>query len=659
MCGIIGIVGNERALEIVLDGLTRLEYRGYDSAGVALVPASDLDGSIALGGGIPLDGSVALDGSIPLPGGIPLDGGTAAARGCAPLWVRKAARGTRSLDALTGELAADPPPAGSTAIGHTRWATHGRPTDVNAHPHLDCTGTIALVHNGIIENHYELAAELTAAGHRLASETDTEVLAHLIEAERTARPSAGLLPAVRAALGRVRGAFALAVVSADEPDLLVAARRVSPLVVGVNASDALVASDIPALLGHTRTFFALEDDQIAEVRAGSLRVTGPGGAEVTPTSLAVEWDLEAAQRGGYPDFMSKEIHEQPQAVADTLRDRLLPDGTLTLDEMRISDDELRTVEKVFIVACGSSYHAGLMAKYSIEHWVRLPVEIDIASEFRYRDPVLDSRTLVIGVSQSGETVDTLQALREARRWHAKVLVISNVVDSSMAREADAVLYTRAGPEIGVAATKTHVAQITALQVLALYLAQVRGTLYPTEARDLLDAMAALPGHVATVLEREAEVDAVARSCRDSPSFIFLGRHVGYPVALEGALKLKELSYLRAEGFPAGELKHGPIALVEPGTVVIGVATRTRLWEKMMANVAEVRSRGATIVLVANDGDQETAAQADAVLWVPATNPLFAPIVDVVPLQLFAYALARLHGHDVDRPRNLAKVVTVE
>jgi glucosamine--fructose-6-phosphate aminotransferase (isomerizing) len=337
----------------------------------------------------------------------------------------------------------------------------------------------------------------------------------------------------------------------------------------------------------------------------------------------------------------------------------MPDGSLALDEMRLSDDELRSVDKIFIVACGSSYHAGLMAKYAIEHWARLPVEIDIASEFRYRDPVLDSHTLVIGVSQSGETVDTLQALREARRWSAKVLVITNVVDSSMARDADAVLYTRAGPEIGVAATKTHVAQITALEILALYLAQLRGTLYPAEAVDLLTAMSDLPARVETALTRAADVEAVARAYRDSPTFIFLGRHVGYPVALEGALKLKELSYLRAEGFPAGELKHGPIAMVEPGTVVIGVATRTRLWEKMMANVAEVKSRGATVVLVANDGDEQTAAEADAVLWVPETHQLFAPIVDVVPLQLFAYSLARLHGLDVDRPRNLAKTVTVE
>jgi glucosamine--fructose-6-phosphate aminotransferase (isomerizing) len=618
MCGIIGVTGSDHTLDVLLEGLSRLEYRGYDSAGIALITTGSGD----------------------------------------RLWRGRAAHGTRSLDELAKQ-AATAPTDGVTGVGHTRWATHGRPSVTNAHPHVDCTGRIALVHNGIIENHHELADELFKVEHDLQSETDTEVLAHLVESALLLNPAGGLAGAVRAALRRVRGAFALAVVHRDEPELIVAARRVSPLVMGLNETEAFLASDIPALLGRTRTFFALEDDQIAELRPGAIRVTTLDGTEISPTSLTVEWDLDAARKDGYPDFMSKEIHEQPRAVADTLLGRVLPNGTLALDEMRLSDDELRSVDKVFIVACGSSYHAGLMAKYAIEHWARLPVEIDIASEFRYRDPVLDSHTLVIGVSQSGETVDTYEALREARRWNAKVLVISNVVDSSMTREADAVLYTRAGPEIGVAATKTHLAQITALEVLALYLAQLRGTLYPAEAVDLLAAMGDLPAKVESAISRAAAVEAVASAYRDSPSFIFLGRHVGYPVALEGALKLKELSYLRAEGFPAGELKHGPIALVEPGTVVIGVATRTRLWEKMMSNVAEVKSRGATVVLVANDGDKETARQADAVLWVPETPQLFAPIVDVIPLQLFAYSLARLHGLDVDRPRNLAKVVTVE
>ncbi|HEX4218513.1 MAG TPA: glutamine--fructose-6-phosphate transaminase (isomerizing) [Acidimicrobiales bacterium] len=618
MCGIIGVTGSEDTLGVLLEGLSRLEYRGYDSAGIALVPPGS-------------------DGS---------------------LWRGRAAEGTRSLNELAKQ-AAMAPAAGTTGIGHTRWATHGRPSVTNAHPHVDCTGRIALIHNGIIENHHELADELFKVEHDLESETDTEVLAHLIESALLLNPAGGLVGAVRAALRRVRGAFALAVVSRDEPDLIVAARRISPLIMGVTDTEAFLASDIPALLGRTRTFFLLEDDEIAELRPGTIRVTTMDGTEISPKPLTVEWDLDAARKDGYDDYMSKEMHEQPRAVADTLLGRQLPDGSLALDEVRLSDDELRSVDKIFVVACGSSYHAGLMAKYAIEHWARLPVEIDIASEFRYRDPVLDSRTLVIGVSQSGETVDTLQALREARRWNAKVLVISNVVDSSMTREADAVLYTRAGPEIGVAATKTHLAQITALEILALYLAQLRGTLYPTEATDLLGAMSELPAHVETALARASDVEQVARAYRHSPTFLFIGRHVGYPVALEGALKLKELSYLRAEGFPAGELKHGPIAMVEPGTVVIGVATRTRLWEKMMANVAEVKSRGATVVLVANDGDEETAGRADAVLWVPETYQLFAPIVDVVPLQLFAYSLARLHGLDVDRPRNLAKTVTVE
>ncbi len=625
MCGIIGVTrgtgshhDGTTVLDVLVEGIARLEYRGYDSAGLALV------------------GPTAADG----------------------LWRVRAAAGTHSLDDLV-KRCEDAPEYPTAGIGHTRWATHGRPTEGNAHPHVDCTGRLALVHNGIIENHVELSDGLIAEGHHLTSETDTEVLTHLIESELAARPDAGLAGAVRAALGRVRGAFALAVIHADDPEVVVAARRVSPLVMGLADRSAFLASDIPAILGLTHDFFLLDDDQVAELRPGSIRVTAADGTAVDPVPLHVDWDLDAARKDGYDDFMSKEMHEQPRAVADTLLDRLLPDGSLVLDEVRITAEEFRSINKVFVVACGSSYHAGLMAKYAIEHWARLPVEIDIASEFRYRQPVLDERTLVIGVSQSGETVDTFQAIREAGRLGAKVLVITNVVDSSMARDSDAVLYTRAGPEIGVAATKTHLAQITALEILALYLAQVRETLSPATARGLLASMGSLPEKVATALGRAADVDAVARAYRDSPSFLFLGRQVGYPVALEGALKLKELSYLRAEGFPAGELKHGPIALVEPRTVVVGVATRTPVWEKMMANVAEVASRGATVILVADDGDEETARHADAVLWVPETEYLFAPIVDVVPLQLFAYSLARLHGLDVDRPRNLAKVVTVE
>jgi glucosamine--fructose-6-phosphate aminotransferase (isomerizing) len=617
MCGIIGVTGGDNVLELLLLGLERLEYRGYDSAGVAL-QVGEADTT---------------------------------------LWRARAATGTRSLEDLV-KVVKEAPEAVGAGIGHTRWATHGHPTETNAHPHVDCTFRVAVVHNGIIENCRELRARLEADGHAFASDTDTEVIAHMVEEELAGGSS--LAEAVRSTVRELRGAFALAVVCAGEPGTIVGARRVSPLVVGVGeGGEGLVASDIPALLGRTRRFWVIDDDQVVELRAGSMRVTTLAGKVVEPTERTVEWDLAAAEKEGYPDFMSKEIHEQPRAIADTLLGRVLADGSIALDEMRITRDQLRDVDKAFIVACGSSYHAGMVAKYAIEHWARLPTEIDIASEFRYRDPVLDDRTLVVGVSQSGETIDTLQAMREARQWGAKVLVISNVVDSSMTRDADGVLYTHAGPEVGVAATKTHLTQVVALEILALYLAELRGAMSPADGRERLADMARLPELVQATLERSDAVAAVAAKYTTTRDFFFLGRHVGFPVAMEGALKLKEISYLRAEGYPAGELKHGPIALIEPGAVVVGVATRTQLWDKMMGNIAEVRSRGATVVLVANDGDDETASQADDVLWVPRTHPLLAPVVDVVPLQLFAYHLARAHGHDVDRPRNLAKTVTVE
>ena len=605
-------------LGVLLQGLERLEYRGYDSAGVAL-------------------------------------------QSNGMLWRARAATGTRSLDDLR-KVVEEGPSTVSAGIGHTRWATHGHPTESNAHPILDCTGNVAVVHNGIIENWRELGEQLRGEGHTFVSDTDTEVIAHLVERELSG--GASLADAVRTTLHEVRGAFALGVMCAGEPGTIVAGRRVSPLIIGMGDGDrgeGLLASDIPALLGRTRRFWVLDDDQIVILRPGSMLVTTLQGKEVEPKELHVDWDLEAAEKGGYPDFMGKEIHEQPRAIADTLLGRLRPDGTVELDELRITDDELRRVDKVFVVACGSSYHAGMVAKYAIERLARLPTEIDIASEFRYRDPVLDDRTLVVGVSQSGETIDTLQAMREARQWDAKIMVISNVVDSSMAREADGVLYTRAGPEVGVAATKTHLTQVVALELLALYLAQLRGLGTPADARVLFDDLAKLPELVERTLspEREAQVTEIAAKFTDTRDFFFLGRHVGFPVALEGALKLKEISYLRAEGYPAGELKHGPIALIVPGTVVVGVATRTHLWAKMMGNVAEVKARGATVVLVANEGDDDTAAQADEVLWVPTTHPLFAPVLDVVPLQLLAYHIARFHGHNVDRPRNLAKTVTVE
>jgi glucosamine--fructose-6-phosphate aminotransferase (isomerizing) len=615
MCGIIGVTGEPDALAVILAGLHKLEYRGYDSAGVALV----------------------ADGEI---------------------WRVRTADGTRSVAELATRTTDGPRPAvASTGIGHTRWATHGHPTVDNAHPHLDCSGRLAVIHNGIIENHAALRAELVAGGHTMRSATDTEVVAHLIE-DHMAR-GLPLADATRAALGAVRGAFSIAAVHADEPDTMVAARRSTPLVLGLRDGVALLASDIPALLGQADRLFALADDELAVLTPGVITVTTLAGDPVVPEELHITWDLEAAQKDGYEDFMSKEMHEQPGAVANTLLDRRDAAGQLVLDEMRLSPDALRRVDKVCIVACGSSYHAALVAKYAIERWVKLPTEVDIASEFRYRDPVMTERTLCVGVSQSGETLDTSKAVEEASRLGAKVLVVSNVVDSSMARAADGVLYTRAGPEIGVASTKCHLAQIVALELLGLTLAQLHGTLSAGQIAAVLDEMDRLPDLVEETLRRVSAVDDVAGKLVEARDFFFLGRHVGFPMALEGALKLKELAYLRAEGYAAGELKHGPIALIEPGTVVVGIATRNPLWEKLLSNIAEVHSRGATVVLVADDGDEAAAAVADHVLWVPPCQPLLSPVVGVVPLQQLAYRLARLRGHNVDRPRNLAKTVTVE
>jgi len=613
MCGIVGVTGSDPALPFLIDGLSRLEYRGYDSSGVALV-----------------------DGE--------------------RVWIRRRAGKLAELTGAVGDA-----PLASTGIGHTRWATHGGPTEGNAHPHTDCTGALALVHNGIIENHVELGDELVSAGHDLRSETDSEVLAHLIEAGVGA--GLGLAGAVRAALARVEGSFAIAVVHADEPGLIVAARRSSPLVAGRTEVSGMVASDIPALLAATREVYVLDDDQIVEARPGALRVTTMAGQDVAPVRRLIEADVETAEKGGYPDFMLKEIHEQPRAVRETLRERARGER-LTLGEVELSDEDLRAVDKVFIVGCGTSYHAGMVARYAVEHWARLPTEIEVASEFRYRDPVLDAQSLVVGVSQSGESLDTMEACRFARSAtnKARVLAVCNVVDSSMAREADAVLYTRAGPERGVAATKTHLAQVVAMELLALRLAQVRGLLYPEEVARQVEALHALPDLIDGVLAGAEEIFEAAARYVGSRDFFFLGRGVGYPVALEGALKLKEISYARAEAYPAGEMKHGPIALIEPGTVVVAVATRGRLHAKVMSNIDEVRARGATVVVVANEGDTATAAHADSVLWVPAVPKgaeLFSPMVDVVALQLFAYAIAKARGCDVDQPRNLAKTVTVE
>ncbi len=613
MCGIIGVVGSSDTLETLLEGLQRLEYRGYDSAGIALVRQGQT-------------------------------------------WRARTAAGTESVAALRDECRSAPTGFHS-GIGHTRWATHGAPEAMNAHPHLDCSGNIAIIHNGIIENHTELQEELEARGHRFTSVTDSEVLAHLIEDQR--RLGLELIEAVRQSLLLVRGAFALAAMDANEPDVIVAARRISPLVVGTAPGVTYLASDVPAILDRATAFYAVNDDEIVRLGPEGFRAIDLEGAPVRLRQLQIDWDLETAEKGGNDDFMTKEINEQPDAIRATLLDRRRRNGTIAFDELRISDEELRDVKRVVLVAAGTSHHAALVAKYAIERWARISVEVDISSEYRYRDPIVEIGTLVIGVSQSGETIDTIQATREAQRRGAHVVAISNIVDSSLAREADAVIYTRAGLEVSVASTKAFVAQVAALELLALRLAQLRSTLEPQDIDALFLGLNAVSDQVATALDRREHVQLVAKELVHAHDFFFLGRHVGYPTALEGALKLKELTYLHAEGYPAGELKHGPLALIEPGVVVVAVATDPSMHEKMLSNLAEVKARGASVVVVATDDDEHIDAVADYVLRVPATEPMFTPMVDIVPLQLFAYSMARGLGRNVDRPRNLAKTVTVE
>jgi glucosamine--fructose-6-phosphate aminotransferase (isomerizing) len=613
MCGIIGVVGSSDTLGTLLEGLARLEYRGYDSAGIALVRPGQT-------------------------------------------WRARCAEGTESVAALRKECEAAP--IGFTSgIGHTRWATHGAPEAVNAHPHLDCSGNIAIIHNGIIENHHELHNELATKGHVFTSVTDSEVLAHLIEEQRST--GLELLDAVRASLLLVRGAFALAAMDATEPDVIVAARRISPLVVGTAPGVTYLASDVPAILDRATSFYAVNDDEVVRLGPEGFRAVDLEGSPVLLHQLSIDWDLETAEKGGHDDFMSKEINEQPDALRNTLLDRRRPDGTITFDELRISDEELRDVKRVVLVAAGTSHHATLVAKYALERWARLSVEVDISSEYRYRDPVVEIGTLVIGVSQSGETIDTIMATREAQKRGARVVAISNIVDSSLAREASAVIYTRAGLEVSVASTKAYVAQVAALELLALRLAQLRGTLDEKDIDALFQGLHAVGPQVATALERRGDVEEIAAQLIGAHDFFFLGRHVGFPTALEGALKLKELSYLHAEGYPGGELKHGPLALIEPGVVVVAVVTDPAMHEKMLSNLAEVKARGASVIAVATDDDELIDAVADYVLRVPATEPLFSPMVDIIPLQIFAYSMARGLGRNVDRPRNLAKTVTVE
>ncbi|RKS69291.1 glucosamine--fructose-6-phosphate aminotransferase (isomerizing) [Motilibacter peucedani] len=615
MCGIVGYVGGRSALEVVVAGLRRLEYRGYDSAGVALVA----DGKLA---------------------------------------TRKRAGKLANLEAALEEA---PMPPSTTGIGHTRWATHGAPNDRNAHPHLDDTGSVAVIHNGIIENFAALRAELEARGHELVSETDTEVVAHLL-ADEFEPAGSDLAEALRRVCGRLQGAFTLVVSHASVPDVVVAARRNSPLVVGRGEGENFLASDVAAFIAHTRNAVEVSDGQVVELRPDSITITDFDGVEATPHEYHVDWDAAAAEKGGYPYFMLKEIAEQPKAVADTLLGRL-QGGSLSLDEVRISDDDLRQVDKVIVIACGTSYHAGLIAKYAIEHWTRVPVEVEVASEFRYRDPIVDRDTLVVAISQSGESMDTLMAVRHARKQKARVVAITNSNGSTIARESDAVLYTHAGPEVGVAATKTFITQVVACYLLGLFLARTRGTMYDDEVRSVVRELSDMPEHIDTVLDTVEPVRELARSLAGARAVLFLGRHVGYPVALEGALKLKELAYMHAEAFAAGELKHGPIALIEDGLPVVVVVPSPRgrsvLHDKIVSNIQEVRARGARTIVIAEEGDEAVVPYADTVIRVPQTSTLLAPLVSTIPLQVFACELALAKGLDVDQPRNLAKSVTVE
>ncbi|MFJ5922048.1 glutamine--fructose-6-phosphate transaminase (isomerizing) [Kitasatospora sp. NPDC092948] len=618
MCGIVGYTGPQQALDVVIAGLRRLEYRGYDSAGVA-VQTEGADGQRLL----------ATD--------------------------KRAGK----LVNLEKSLAETPLPAGTTGIGHTRWATHGAPNDANAHPHLDDHRKVAVVHNGIIENFAVLRAELADRGHTLRSETDTEVVAHLL-AEAY---DGDLAEAMRIVCRQLDGAFTLVAVHADAPDVVVGARRNSPLVVGVGDGENFLASDVAAFIAHTREAIELGQDQVVELRPGGVTVTNFDGTPAEVREYHVDWDASAAEKGGYDYFMLKEIAEQPKAVADTLLGRIGADGRLTLDELRIPDQVLREVDKVVIVACGTAFHAGMIAKYAIEHWTRIPCEVEVASEFRYRDPIMDDRTLVIAISQSGETMDTLMALRHAREQGAKVLAICNTNGSTIPRESDAVLYTHAGPEVAVASTKAFLTQLVACYLVALYLGQVRGTKWGDEISSVIRELGDAPRQVEQVLGTMEPVRALARSLADAPAVLFLGRHVGHPVALEGALKLKELAYMHAEGFAAGELKHGPIALIEEGLPVVVVVPSPRgrsvLHDKIVSNIQEIRARGAKTIVIAEEGDEAVVPYADHLIRIPATPTLLQPLVSTVPLQVFACELATAKGHEVDQPRNLAKSVTVE
>jgi glutamine---fructose-6-phosphate transaminase (isomerizing) len=623
MCGIVGYVGGRPCRNLLIAGLEKLEYRGYDSAGISLLTDGHVETVRAVGNLANLRAAVGLDADRPVSG----DGGVAVAT-----------------------------PEATIGLGHTRWATHGRVTEVNAHPHGDCTGAVHIVLNGIVENHTELRRDLAAAGHAFSSETDAEIVAHLIEKHY----DGGLTPAVRAAFAELRGHYAFVAMHAEHPDTLVAARQECPLIVGIGEGETFVASAIPAFLAHTREVLGLKNGEIVTVTPDGAQILEVDGTPVEREIERVTWDEEAAEKGGYPTFMLKEIHEQPDAVAETITDRLPEADRVDLSELELEPEFVKGLRRIVIVACGTSYHAGLVGRYAIEQWARIPVEMDIASEYRYRDPVIGPGDLVIGITQSGETADTLAAMRLARERGATVMALTNIMGSQATRDADTVLYTRAGLEIGVAATKTFTAQTAAMYLLGLWLAQTRQA-WPRER--IVEEIAELKGIPSklrlTLTSIDERVRAIARSHAERDFFLYLGRNIGLPVCLEGALKMKEISYIPTDAYAAGEMKHGPIALLDESTPVVCVATDSPVLDKVLSNVAEVRARGADVIAIATEGNAALEQVADQTLHVPGTDWVLQPILAVIPLQLLAYHVARLKGLNVDQPRNLAKTVTVE
>ncbi|HXR30501.1 MAG TPA: glutamine--fructose-6-phosphate transaminase (isomerizing) [Solirubrobacterales bacterium] len=613
MCGIVGYVGERPCLDLLVAGLEKLEYRGYDSAGVSVLEGGRIDSVRAVGNLENLRAAVAE------------------------------------------ELANGGPPTATTGVAHTRWATHGRVTEENAHPHGDCSDRIHIVLNGIVENHAELRRDLGEQGHRFSSETDAEIVAHLIERHY----EGDLTAAVRAAFAELRGHYAFVAMHAEEPGRLVGARKECPLVAGIGEGEAFLASAIPAFLAETREAVLIANDEIVTIDADGIAISDASGAAVSRAPEAVTWDEAAAEKGGYETFMLKEIHEQADAVAETIADRL-PDDSVDLSELELDREFLRGLRRIVIVACGTSYHAGLVGRYAIEEWARVPVEMDIASEYRYRNPVVGRDDLVIGITQSGETADTLAAMRLARENGARVLAITNVMGSQATRDADAVLYTRAGPEVSVAATKTFVAQVAVMYLLGLYLAEFGGTLDSKRIAELVAELKSIPSKIETTLAAcEAPVAEVAKAYAEHDFFLYLGRHIGLPVCLEGALKLKEISYIPTDAYAAGEMKHGPIALLDESTPVICVATESPVLDKVLSNVEEVRARGAATIAIATEGEERAAEVADRTVEVARTDWILQPIVAILPLQLLAYDIARARGLNVDQPRNLAKTVTVE